>query len=91
MMKNIKDIIKILVVGATLFYNFFLIYGLLYQPYNQIRADDSQPYHVPDANLFIIITTFVIICLLLLSSLFLLLNSTRGCEIYPGQFVPCKE
>jgi hypothetical protein len=68
------DIFKIIVVGVTLLLNGFLIWGLFYNPFNQLLLDKDQPYHNPPYSPIILLTTLTVMLLLVISSIYLVIR-----------------
>jgi hypothetical protein len=70
----LRDIFKIIVVGATLLLNGFLVWVLLYNPFSAVLLDKNQPYHDPPYSVAILLITLAVMLLLIGSSLYLVLR-----------------
>jgi hypothetical protein len=81
-MKDLRDILKVIIVLGTLVINAVLIYVLLYDPLSQVLVDKNQPYYLPDSNGFIQIVTLLIIGLLILTSFFLLIKIYKKQKVF---------
>jgi len=81
-MKDLKDIIKVLIVLGILVVNAFVIYILLYDPFGRILIEENQPYNLPKSNTFIEAITLITIVLLFLSSIVLLIKIYKTQKIF---------
>jgi hypothetical protein len=82
-MKNsLRDTAKPLIVLGTLFFNFFLIWILLYDPFSLVLLDKNQPYYIPEPHSLIVDITMSVIALLIITSIVLLVRGYKQKRIF---------